>query len=365
MFNHKKMNLKKCTGCLMAIGMSILSCVGSVGVAHAEEINDGPIIGDLTLLPEEDLTKVPSDGLGSITLQLTDSADHLSKENVKFNVIQVATIENGRYQILERFKSTDVDLNNIKNAEELDTISTTLHKAWKNESTKEDSKTSVSVQDFAENQAFQDEIITTDEDGIAQAKNLPVGVYLLSVNDPSQYEVIKPFVVAIPTWSDNDELFQYDVSVEPKHSALPRLLINKVDASTNQNITGKDFEFTMYDDQDCKNVVQTVQGNTSDGVAEFLVHYGTFYIKETKAPEKYVLSDEMVKVSFTEDGFYINDKKVDLNENNAYSFIYKNTPVEDVNTGLKNHMMEYGIAACGAALVMIALKKRKKNTLGK
>lgn len=378
MFNHK-LNFKKYTRCLMAMGMSLLGCMGTVDgtMAYAQEIDDGPVIGDLTLLPEEDLTKVPVDGLGSITLQLTDSMDGLSKENVKFNIIQVATVENGTYQLVDRFKDTQVDLNQIQNANELDAASSKLHAAWRNEknksekssekvdaestknSMKQDSLTVESEQNKSE---FQDEIIKTDAEGVAKAEKLPIGVYLVSVNDPSQYEVIKPFVVAIPTWSDTDEIFQYDVTVEPKHSSLPHIAVNKVNSETGKAITNKHFEFTMYSDSDCKNKVQTAVGNQTTGVADFLVHYGTYYIKETKAPEKYILSDEMVKVAFTEDGFYINDKKVDLGENNTYSFIYKNKPMEETNTGVKTHAVQYGLAACGAALVIaILVKSRKKK----
>lgn len=378
MFNHK-LNFKKYTRCLMAMGMSVLGCIGTVDgtMAYAQEIDDGPVIGDLTLLPEEDLTKVPVDGLGSITLQLTDSMDGLSKENVKFNIIQVATVENGSYQLVDRFKDTQVDLNQIQNANELDAVSSKLHAAWRNEKDKSEKSSekvdtestknsmkqnSLTVESEQNKLEFQDEIIKTDAEGVASAEKLPIGVYLVSVNDPSQYEVIKPFVVAIPTWSDTDEVFQYDVTVEPKHSSLPHIAVNKVNSETGKAITNKHFEFTMYSDSDCKNKVQTAIGNQTTGVADFLVHYGTYYIKETKAPEKYILSDEMVKVTFTEDGFYINDKKVDLGENNTYSFIYKNKPMEETNTGVKTYAVQYGLAACGAALVIaILVKSRKKK----
>lgn len=378
MFNHK-LNFKKYTQCLMAMGMSVLGCIGTVDgtMAYAQEIDDGPVIGDLTLLPEEDLTKVPVDGLGSITLQLTDSMDGLSKENVKFNIVQVATVKNGSYQLVDRFKDTQVDLNQIQNANELDAASSKLHAAWRNEKDKSEKSSekvdaestknsmkqdSLTIEPEQNKLEFQDEIIKTDAEGVAKAEKLPIGVYLVSVNDPSQYEVIKPFVVAIPTWSDTDEVFQYDVTVEPKHSSLPHIAVNKVNSETGKAITNKYFEFTMYSDSDCKNKVQTAVGNQATGVADFLVHYGTYYIKETKAPEKYILSDEMVKVTFTEDGFYINDKKVDLGENNTYSFIYKNKPMEETNTGVKTHAVQYGLAACGAALVIaILVKSRKKK----
>ena len=347
--------------CFLALGMSFLTGLSTGTTAFAKEIEDGPVIGDLTLLPEEDLTKVPDDGMGSITLNLTDSEDKVSKEGVQFNVIQVATIEKGLYALNDRFKETKVDLNAIQNAEELEKAANTLNAATKDNNAleKKDNNTA-STENTVDSTAYEDTVITTDEDGMAQAKNLPVGVYLVSVANPASYEVVKPFIVAIPTWSDTDEIFEYNVTVEPKHSSLPRVLINKVDSTTQKNITGKDFEFTMYEDKDCTKTADVEKGNTENGTAQFMIHYGTYYIKETKAPAKYKMSDEVVKVTFNFDGLYVNDKLVETGDNFTYSYAYADTPEDDVNTGLKSNGTLYLLMG-GAAIICIALLRNKKT----
>ena len=70
-----------------------------------------------------------------------------------------------------------------------------------------------------------------------------------------------------------------------------------MDSVTKENIKSKDFKFTMYSDPECKDVLAVVNGNTETGIATFKgITYGTYYIKETSAPEGYKLSDEVKKV---------------------------------------------------------------------
>ena len=131
--------------------------------------------------------------------------------------------------------------------------------------------------------------------------------------------------------------------------------VNKVDSVTKENIKSKDFEFTMYSDEECKNPIAVVKGDTETGVARFDdVTYGTYYIKETKAPKGYKLSDEVKKVVIDE-----NTPIVD----GVYSFEYVNVllPVIKVNSGItENTMALVGIfAISGIAVVFVSRKRRK------
>ncbi len=91
------------------------------------------------------------------------------------------------------------------------------------------------------------------------------------------------------------------------------LQIKKKDSSTNNAILNSAFEFSAYSDKDCTQLVKTVSGDTKTGTALFdkLTSGTTFYIKETKAPAGYNLSDQVIKASVQDDGLYINDKKVE------------------------------------------------------
>lgn len=330
------MKLLKKIGLALSLMLVLVPCLN----LQAKDITDNPEVGDVTILPEEDLTKVPDNGLGSISAELTDPYDkYLSKENVKFGVVQIADIVKGEYVLKDSFADKDLNLNEIKTADEIDKV----------------------AKDMAKKVETPDYEMTTDEEGKASCKNLPVGVYLVYVEDLADYETISPFVVGIPTWDDEDELFQYDVTVFPKHTALPRILVNKVDSVTGQNIKSNKFEFSSYAQENCadSSKLETIAGDEQTGTAEFLIRYGTTYIKESKAPQGYKLSDEVVKVKFTDEGLFVNDKEVHVDNEHRYSIVYQDVLLPSVNTGTtKNKDMMYmiigiGIIALGASIATV------------
>ena len=330
------MKILKKIGLALSLMLILVPCLN----LQAKDITDNPEVGDVTILPEEDLTKVPDNGLGSISVELTDPYDkYLSKENVKFGVVKIADVVKGEYVLKESFADDEINLNEIKTAEEIDNVAKTLSKK-------------VESPDYE---------MTTDEEGKATCKDLPVGVYLVYVEDLSDFETITPFIVGIPTWDDEDELFQYDVTVEPKHIALPRILVNKVDSVTGQNIKSNKFEFTSYSQENCaeSSKLETIAGNQETGTAEFLIRYGTTYIKESSAPKGYKLSDEVVKVEFTDKGLFVNGKEVKVDDEHRYSIVYQNVLLPSVSTGTtKNKDTMYmiigiGIIALGASIATV------------
>jgi len=72
---------------------------------------------------------------------------------------------------------------------------------------------------------------------------------------------------------------------------LTTLCVRKTDADTNALILNKDFEFTLYSDEACKNKVASKSGDTKTGTVTFEnLTYGTYWLKETEAPDGYVKS---------------------------------------------------------------------------
>ena len=336
------MKILKKIGLALSLMLVLVPCLN----VQAKDITDNPDVGDITILPEEDLTKVPDNGLGSISVELTDPYDkYLSKENVKFGVVQIADIEKGKYILKESFADENLNLNEIQTADEIDKV----------------------AKDMAQKVETADYEMTTDEEGKATCKNLPVGVYLVYVEDLSDFETITPFIVGIPTWDDEDELFQYDVTVFPKHTALPRILVNKVDSVTGQNIKSNKFEFTSYAQENCadSSKIEEIAGDQETGTAEFLIRYGTTYIKESKAPQGYKLSDEVVKVEFTDKGLFVNGKEVKVDDEHRYSIVYQNALLPSVNTGTtKNKDMMYmmlGVVVISLGASIATVRKIRKN----
>lgn len=65
------MKILKKIGLALSLMLVLVPCLN----LQAKDITDNPKVGDVTILPEEDLTKVPDNGLGSISVELTDPYD--------------------------------------------------------------------------------------------------------------------------------------------------------------------------------------------------------------------------------------------------------------------------------------------------
>ena len=140
-----------------------------------------------------------------------------------------------------------------------------------------------------------------------------------------------------------------DLSLEIKEKpVLVNIQVNKIDANTKKLIKDKDFEFTLYKDPDC--IYSIASASSKEGSATFKsLRYGTYYIKETKAPLGYHLSNEV--------------KKVVIDENvkgDTYTFDYENKPIEIIMTGDSTHLLSI-MGLCLVSMigaVFILIKKR-------
>ncbi|MCR0531729.1 hypothetical protein MKC55_20495 [[Clostridium] innocuum] len=207
-----------------------------------------------------------------------------------------------------------------------------------------------------------------DEEGhLVNTPELPVGnYYLKELQTNSAY-----------TLDENEYDFSIDQSNEkavivPINEGKPIInklkeyyvLVNKVDENTMKNIISKEFEFTSFTDAECKNPIETKQGNTKDGTVKFVLNYGTTYIKETKAPLGYSLSPEVVKVEVNDKGLFVNGKKVERSEDLLYSIIYKDSLLPVIQTGAGSDSMLFIVAGLGVLVSLIGIleyRRRNKN----
>lgn len=65
-------------------------------------------------------------------------------------------------------------------------------------------------------------------------------------------------------------------------------------------------EFTVYSDKDCKTSVATAATDANGKLAFGFKSAGSFYLKETKAPSGYVLSDKVVELTVSNKGYVVN-----------------------------------------------------------
>ena len=211
---------------------------------------------------------------GSIHVELEETKDRLSREGVELSLSRVADIKDGSYVLDDLYRSADVELNAIETAEGLQEAADTLRPLVKD--------------------AIQTK--QTNVQGIVDFTDLEVGVYLLYVSDQAGYETIQPTLISVPMWDETAKQMNYHIEVFPKHAPLPALHVRKVDYYDHKSIL-KEAEFTLYSDAECTEAIKTEKTDPKDGVASFDgLLYQTVYIKETKAPAGYQLSDEVVKV---------------------------------------------------------------------
>ncbi|MDB1934076.1 hypothetical protein PMY12_08485 [Clostridium tertium] len=181
------------------------------------------IIGDSVVIDKGDGSVVipPSDVLdemlnsessllnkGSITIKLEDEKNNQSKEGVEFSISKIADIEDGLYKVKEDYKSVEVDLNNIKTANDLELAAELFKKVAK-----------------------IDNLMKTNANGECNIDDLDVGVYLVYAKSIANYDNITPFIVSVPSWNEKDKSMSYDIQVIPKHTEIVKKEKPKVPAT--------------------------------------------------------------------------------------------------------------------------------------
>lgn len=128
-----------------------------------------------------------------------------------------------------------------------------------------------------------------------------------------------------------------------------RVSAKKVDATTKAPLGGATFG--LYDDAECTNLLATAESDGTTGMAVFEVKLpaGTYYIKETKAPEHYNLNSEA--------------KSVTLGDSNADATVtIEDTQAKLPSTGGNGTMMFTiiggSLVLLAAALFVIVMKKK-------
>ena len=143
---------------------------------------------------------------------------------------------------------------------------------------------------------------------------------------------------------------------------LKNVKVIKIDTDTKEQIKEK-FVFGIYKDIECKDLIQEVKSNKDDGFVEFKdLRYGTYYIKELKAPDGYELSSRVAKVEINDKGIFVDNSQVE-EKDGTIEFNFENKHIEIPKTGDNTHIkLAVGIiilSILGLALLFIKLFKNK------
>ena len=145
---------------------------------------------------------------------------------------------------------------------------------------------------------------------------------------------------------------------------LRSVQVEKIDKDTGAHIKSNKFRFGIYEDVECTKLIKEVGANEYEGTALFEdLRFGTYYIKETKAPLGYKLSDQVVKIEINDEGVFADG--VSLEENNGvYSFEYYNSLLPIIQTGNEMNytlLLVIGAIAITGIIGGIILLKKKNN----
>lgn len=170
---------------------------------------------------------------------------------------------------------------------------------------------------------------------------------------PSGFETSEDVRFIVTGEKENQQITMTD-----KHR-ITKIRINKTDSVTGENILQKAFRFAVYKDETCTELIKEIEGDTAVGTVSFNLRYGSYWIKERKAPDGYWLSDHSIHLVINEDGVYVNDKKYEIKDGHV-EFDFENQRIENIRTGDDHDMVsELSVSVMTFILFVIAIMYKR------
>lgn len=183
---------------------------------------------------------------------------------------------------------------------------------------------------------------------------------LTEITCPYGYEQAESIEFTVTSDKETQKVEMKDMPI------LKDVRLIKIDSNTGEIIKDK-FTFGIFEDENCTKLIKEVESDKETGFVTFEdLRYGTYFIKELKAPKGYNLSNAVVKVEINDKGVFINDNLVE-EQDDVYSFKFENAPIETPNTGDGRNNTLLGIIAGTSAISLAGfgiyelIKRRKIN----
>lgn len=179
---------------------------------------------------------------------------------------------------------------------------------------------------------------------------------------PYGYEMTESITFTVTTDKETQIIEMKDMPI------LKNIKIIKVDVESKEVIKDK-FTFAIYEDQEGTKLIKEVKSDKEEGTVIFEeLRFGTYFIKEIKAPKGYELSDRVVKVEINGKGVFIDDELTEESDNTV-TFNFENKKIEVPQTGDNSHIkLALGIlllATLGLAYFGIKIYKSHKDNNNK
>ena len=167
---------------------------------------------------------------------------------------------------------------------------------------------------------------------------------LIEKTAPYGYELTEEIEFEVTTDKETQLVEMKDMPI------LNDITLIKIDADTKAKILDK-FTFGLYAYKECTQLLQQVDSNKDEGTITFEdLRYGTYYVKEISAPKGYQKSDKVVKVEINDKGIFVDDKLIEKDNNEVYSFEFEDHIIETPKTGDEGHIRIW-FAVLGISLV--------------
>ena len=217
------------------------------------------------------------------------------------------------------------------------------------------------------------ELIVTDKDGNEvdrwtstdtphQVTGLEEGkeYTLTEITCPYGYEQAESITFKVSTDKATQTIEMKDMPI------LKDVKLIKIDSDTKEVIKSK-FTFGLYADEECTQLIKQVDSNKEEGTASFKdLRFGTYYIKEIKAPKGYEISNEIIKLEINDKGVFVNGTVVTENDE-VYSFEFENKQIPKIQTGNEiNYTLLISIiviSLLGMTTGMVVLKRKNKKII--
>lgn len=231
------------------------------------------------------------------SLQVRLAQDGRPVPDTTLQLVRAASLEDGLLVFQAPFVQDTLSLESLQNqdSQALQAMAASLHE-----------------QTAGQPVSLQDEQ-STGSDGTAQFENLEAGLYLLQAREPAPCGFVVPQLVLLPAVQPDGSV-NWTLEAEPKISPVPSLQICKTDEN-GVPITGKEFAFASYADADCTRLIQEVQGDPETGLLDLPLQAGKTWIRETRAPEGYALSEEVLAIETQAPGqLWINSEPCEVTD---------------------------------------------------
>lgn len=154
---------------------------------------------------------------------------------------------------------------------------------------------------------------------------------LREITAPYGFELTEEIEFTVTDIKENQKIEMKDMPI------LKNVKVQKIDAETKDVIKDK-FIFAIYEDAECTKLIKEVKSNKEEGIALFEeLRYGTYFIKEIKAPKNYQLSNRVVKVEINDKGIFV-DNELTEEVDNTITFSFENQKIEVPKTGDESHI---------------------------